>query len=668
MMRHIHVAPSRLFFNSLLTGMIVRTLSVLSLLSLGLAATAAPALTNQLKHHPSPYLAMHATDPVAWQDWGPAAVERARREGKLLFISVGYFSCHWCHVMQRESYRNPDIAAFLNRHFVPVKVDRELEAALDARLIEFAERTRGQGGWPLNVFVTPEGYPMYALLYLPPAEFKSVLERLQGLWAKDRAVIERLARDEAKRAAASAEMPAATGDSRDDAMDGGGRATHGAVAGGAGTTSGKPAAEQRQEQPPGTAAGSFVEQALAQADFIHGGFGEQSKFPSAPQLEALLARVATAPEPRLQEFLKLTLDHMADLGLYDHVGGGFFRYTVDPSWKTPHFEKMLYDNALLARVYLHAARTLRVPQYEAVARATLDFMVRELRTPDGALIASLSAVDNKDVEGGYYLWNVDELAALLSEREAQVLRLAFGMQDAAPFEAGYLPLRSIPSAEVAKRLGLDTAAVETALSRALETLHQARGKRALPRDTKLLAGWNGLALAAFAEAARVTGEAKYRDVAAGIRDYLMRALWDGKTLKRAVDKGRAVGAVALEDYAYVTQGLLEWARLTDSTADYAQATSVARAAWQRFYAARGWRLDERSLIQTGGAEAAIADGPLPSPSAVLVEATLALAQKTGDVALVRQARTARDLARPAVQRDRFWQASHGALLAGDKRN
>ncbi|MEK7191750.1 MAG: DUF255 domain-containing protein [Pseudomonadota bacterium] len=597
---------------------------LLPLLCLGLTANAVPSLTNQLKHHPSPYLAMHAADPVAWQDWGPAAVERARREGKLLFISVGYFSCHWCHVMQRESYRNPDIAAFLNRHFVPVKVDRELEAALDARLIEFAERTRGQGGWPLNVFITPEGYPMYAALYLPPAEFKSVLERLQGLWAKDRAGLERLARDEAKRAAAPAEMPVATG--------------------------------------------SFVEQALAQADSIHGGFGDQSKFPSAPQLEALLARAGAGPEPRLKEFLKLTLDHMADLGLYDHVGGGFFRYTVDPSWKTPHFEKMLYDNALLARVYLHAAKVLREPRYERVARTTLDFMARELRVPDGALIASLSAVDDKDVEGGYYLWNADELAALLSEREAQVLRLAFGMQDAAPFEAGYLPLRSLPPAEVAKRLGMDTAAVETALSQALETLHKARGKRTLPRDTKLLAGWNGLALAVFAEAARVTGEAKYRDVAAGIRDYLMRALWDGKTLKRAVDKGRAVGAVALEDYAYVTQGLLKWARLTDSTADYAQATSVARVAWQRFYAARGWRLDERSLIQTGGAEAAIADGPLPSPSAVLVEATLALAEKTGDVALARQARTARDLARSAVQRDRFWQASHGALLTGDKHN
>jgi hypothetical protein len=592
----------------------------------GLVAGIAPAqaLTNQLRGHPSPYLAMHAGDPVAWQDWGAAAVQQARRENKLLYISVGYFSCHWCHVMQRESYRNQDIAALLNRHFIPVKVDRELEPALDARLIEFAERTRGQGGWPLNVFVTPEGYPMYAALYLPPAEFKSVLERLQGLWATDRAAIERLARDEAKRAAAPAEVPAATG--------------------------------------------RFVEQALAQADFIHGGFGEQSKFPSAPQLEALLARAATGAEPRLQEFLPLTLDHMADLGLYDHVGGGFFRYTVDPSWKTPHFEKMLYDNALLARVYLHAAQALRAPRYERVARATLDFMARELRTPDGALIASLSAVDDRDVEGGYYLWNADELAALLPKSEAQVLRLAFGMQDAAPFAAGYLPLRSLPMVEVARQLGLDTAAVESVLSQAMEKLRLARAQRTVPRDTKLLAGWNGLALAAFAEAARVTGEAQYRDAAAGIRDYLMRALWDGKTLKRAVDRGRAVGAVALEDYAYVTQGLLEWARLTGASADYAQAISVARAGWQRFYAARGWRLDERSLIQTGAAEAAIADGPLPSPSAVLVEATLALAEKTGDMALARQARTARDLARSAVRRDRFWQASHGALLAGDKRN
>lgn len=590
-------------------------LIVLSLLPL--AASAAP-LANQLKHHPSPYLAMHAADPVTWQDWSAGAVERARREGKLLYISVGYFSCHWCHVMQRESYRNQDIAKFLNRHFVPVKVDRELEPALDARLIEFAERTRGVSGWPLNVFVTPEGYPVYAALYLPPAEFKQVLERLQGLWVSDRASLERLAREEAARGLAPPAAPAK--------------------------------------------ASSLLEEALAQADFIHGGFGEQSKFPLAPQLTALLAQQAVKPNARLEELLTLTLDHMAGLGLYDHLGGGFFRYTVDPSWETPHFEKMLYDNAQLARVYLHAARALRAPRYETVARATLDFMARDMRGTDGALIASLSAVDEKNVEGGYYLWSNETLAALLTEREAQAFRLVYGMQDAAPFEAGYLPLRVLAAPEVAKRLGMDASEVESLLTQAADKLRAARAKRGLPRDTKLLAGWNGLALTAFAEAARATNESRYREAADGIQKYLTNTLWDDKVLKRAVDKGRPVGAAAIEDYAYVAQGLLEWARLTNEARDYETARAVASAAWRQFYSERGWRLSGATLIQAGADEAAIADGPLPSPSAVLIETSLAISEKTGDAALKKTAQAALEKGRAAVRQDAFWNATHARLL------
>ncbi len=581
------------------------------------AALGAP-LSNQLKNHPSPYLAMHATDPVAWQDWNASAVERARREGKLLYISVGYFSCHWCHVMQRETYKNPDIARFLNRHFVPVKVDRELEPALDARLIEFAERTRGVSGWPLNVFVTPEGHPVYAALYVPPTEFKQVLERLQGLWASDRAALERLAREEAARGLVPPPAPAR--------------------------------------------ASSLTGEALAQADFIHGGFGEQSKFPSAPQLQALLAQQATKSNARLEEFLALTLDNMATLGLYDHLGGGFFRYTVDPSWKTPHFEKMLYDNALLARVYLHAARVLRQPRYDAVARATLDFMARDMHGTNGALIASLSAVDDKNVEGGYYLWSSDALAASLTEREAQAYRLVYGMQDAAPFEAGYLPLRVLTVPEAAKRLGMEPSDVEALLTQAADKLRAARVKRGLPRDTKLLAGWNGLALTTFAEAARITNEPRYREVAGGIRKYLANTLWDGQILKRAVDKGRAVGAVALEDYAYVAQGLLAWARLTNAARDYETARAVASAAWRQFYSERGWRLSGATLIQAGADEAAIADGPLPSPSAILIEASLAISDETGDAALKKMAQAALEKGRAAVRQDAFWNATHARLL------
>lgn len=293
-------------------------------------------------------------------------------------------------------------------------------------------------------------------------------------------------------------------------------------------------------------------------------------------------------------------------------------------------------------------------------------MARDLRGSGGALIASLSAVDDRNVEGGYYLWSGDALASLLTEREAQAYRLVFGMRDAAPFEEGYLPLRVLTAAEAAKRLGMDATEVETLLTQAADKLRTARAKRGLPRDTKLLAGWNGLALTAFAEAARVTNEPRYREAAGGIQKYLTGTLWDGKVLKRAVDKGRAVGAVALEDYAYVAQGLLEWARLTNDTRDYEIARTVASAAWRRFYSERGWRLGGESLIQAGADEPAIADGPLPSPSAVLIETSLALAEKTGDAALKQTARAALERGRAPAQRDPFWHATHAALLAAAK--
>jgi hypothetical protein len=593
------------------------------------AVTAAP-LSNQLKNHPSPYLAMHAADPVAWQDWKREAVERARREGKLVYLSIGYFSCHWCHVMQRESYRNPEIAAFLNRHFVPVKVDRELEPALDQRLIEFAEKTRGQGGWPLNVFLTPDGHPLYAVLYQPPAEFLATLKKLQDLWQRDPAALRQLARQEAVKA----EGP------------------------------GKPAVDARLAQgyAQKTAAG-----ALSIADFVHGGFGEQSKFPSVPPLEFLLSEYQRRPDARLAEFLALTLDRMAGAGLHDHVAGGFFRYTVDPGWKTPHFEKMLYDNALLASLYLRAARVLSRPDYARVARATLDFMRRELKADGGALIASLSAVDDKGIEGGYYLWSDGDLVSLLPEDERRAWRLAFGMTDAAPFDAGYLPLRAHSAEEVARKLKLESGEVEKRLSRARDRLLAARANRTVPRDIKQLAGWNGLALAAFAEAANALKEPAYRATAQDIHDYLVNRLWDGKTLKRAVSDGRALGAAALEDYAYVTHGLFEWARLTGAAEDYRLVQSVAEAGWNRFYSRHGWKISADGLIAAESGQDLIADGPMPAPSAVLARASLAIARQTGNRRLRELALSALNSGHKILSEDPFWYASHiEAMLGADE--
>jgi len=591
-------------------------------LSLG-TANAAP-LENQLRQHPSPYLALHGDDPVAWQEWNAASVERARREGKLLYLSIGYFSCHWCHVMQRESYRNAQIARYLNEHVIPVKVDRELEPALDARLIEFAEKTRGMSGWPLNVFVTPDGHPLYATLYHPPEEFQNILVRIEQLWRNDRARLTTLARIEA----VAPQGP------------------------------GKPEVNGVQAR---ALADSVVAEALKAADSVQGGFGEQSKFPQSPQLAFLLAHYERQQEARLKEFLLLTLDAMAINGLQDHLGGGFFRYTVDPSWKTPHFEKMLYDNAQLARLYRDAARVFGRDDYRHIANRTLDFMLRELRAPSGALIAALSALDDKGVEGGYYLWSAADLEMLLTPVEREVYRLHAGMIDAAPFESGYLPLRTLPVAQIAARRKQEPANVEKQITSAEDKLRAARAKRVLPRDTKELAAWNGLALVAFAEAAQATKDPRYREAAQAIRDFLAKELWDGKALVRSRAHGKASGKVALEDYAYVTLGLTEWAVLTGEARDYALAQAVASAAWKRFYGPKGFRLEESSLLVTETGQDVLSDGAMPSPSAVLAEASLRLTEKTGDKALRRQVLAALNSGSAAISNNPFWYATPVAV-------
>ena len=592
--------------------------AVLVILSLG-SANAAP-LENQLRQHPSPYLSLHGNDPVAWQEWNAASVERARREGKMLYLSIGYFSCHWCHVMQRESYQNAQIARYLNEHVIPVKVDRELEPALDARLIEFAEKTRGMSGWPLNVFVTPDGHPLYATLYHPPEEFHKILVRIEQLWRNDRARLTTLARIEA----VAPQGP------------------------------GKPEVSGVQAR---ALADRVVAEALKAADSVQGGFGEQSKFPQSPQLAFLLAHYERTPDPRLKEFLLLTLDAMAVNGLQDHLGGGFFRYTVDPSWKTPHFEKMLYDNAQLARLYRDAARVFERDDYRHIANRTLDFMLRELRAPSGALIAALSALDDKGVEGGYYLWSTADLERLLTPVERDVYRLHAGILDAAPFESGYLPLRALSVAEIAARRKQEPANIEKQITSAEDKLRAARALRVLPRDTKELAAWNGLALAAFAEAAQATKEPRYRAAAQAIRDFLAKELWDGKALVRSRAHGKASGKVALEDYAYVTLGLTEWAALTGEARDVALAQTVASAAWKRFYGPKGFRLEESSLLVTETGQDVLSDGAMPSPSAVLAEASLRLAGKTGDKALRRQVLAALNSGSAAISAIPFWYAT-----------
>jgi uncharacterized protein len=589
-----------------------------------LAATVAPAaagpLRNQMTGHPSPYLAMHARDPVAWQEWNPEALARARREDKLVYVSIGYFSCHWCHVMQRESYQNEAIARTLNANFIPVKVDRELEPALDARLIEFAEATTGRAGWPLNVFLTPEGHPLFAVLYLPPDNFLQVLDRLHSLWVNDRANLRQMARTE------------------DTA-----RIT--------------PGPSQLDRETVADHVRGLLKAAQELADPVNGGFGNQNKFPSAPQLMALLDQYARRPDPDLRAFLVLTLDHMAGKALFDRIGGGFFRYTVDPGWTIPHFEKMLYDNALLARVYLRAASTLGRKDYETVAVRTLDFMIRDMLGSRPAMVASFSAVDSRNLEGGYYLFPADQLASLLTDEEREVTTRALGMRGEARFKAGYLPQSGESLESIASSLGLERAVVDTLLARGMEKLRATRAARALPTDTKLLAGWNGLALTTLAEAADALGSSNYRAAASKIRDYLVKVLWDSGKLRRAVDGGRALGQVALEDYAYVAEGLAAWARVTNSMVDWDLASALTDDAWRIFHVNGGWRLSESSVLDLTGVAPVVSDGPMPSPSATLVQITLMLDQRRGDKQGRRDALSALNTGHARVAENPFWYAT-----------
>ncbi|WP_173060762.1 thioredoxin domain-containing protein [Sulfurimicrobium lacus] len=541
------------------------------------AAMQAAPLVNRLANHPSPYLAMHGADPVAWQEWSPATVSLARQQNKLLFVSIGYFSCHWCHVMQQESYRDLRIAEVLNRDFIPVKVDRELNTALDAEMIEFARRSRGMAGWPLNVFITPEGYPVYATLYSKPDQFLGLISKLSERWLTDR--------DELKAAAREAA--------------GGGKPV--------GSIPLKPASDHaavwRQR---------LVDDALAMADPLRGGLEQARKFPMAPQLTALLQIHERHPDARLAAWLTLTLDLMAKGGLRDHVGGGFFRYTVDPEWHTPHYEKMLYDNAELALLYLRAARILGKPQYQEIAFETLDFMLAEMRDAEtGAFITSTSAVDSEGREGGVYLWSMEQLRHTLSPDELALATRIWGLEAAAESDLGYLPqqVREPTAAELAQ------------LEPVYRKLRKERRNRSLPKDDKLLAGLNGLALKALSEAAATAP--RYRRSADEVKDFLARQLWRKDGLQNGMGHGKLFGPADLEGYAYAASGLRYYARLSGKAADHAFADKLAREAWRRFHSPRGFRLAGTTLLAAEKRQAVIADGPAPSPSTELITASLA---------------------------------------------
>jgi hypothetical protein len=544
----------------------------------------------QLENHPSPYIAIHAHDPVHWQTWNNQVLDKARRRQQLIYVSSGYFACRWCHVMHKEIYQNRAIAAVLNQHFIAVKIDRALNPALDALLLAFVERTRGTAGWPLNVFLTPEGYPLVGFTYLPPNRFMLLAKQLQHYWQTDAKRLKQMAYE-----AFLTMYPPPT--------------------------------------PPQPLTAklidlylhNFLEQALFFADETTGGFGEEEKYPQVPQLTLLLTLYHQKPSSQLDQFLRLTLDNMSQLGLYDKLEGGFFHSVIDREWQQPDFEKTLYDNALLASLYLKAATVLQEPRYAQIAHETLDFVLHELVTPEGSFIAGLSATHQTGGENRYYLWETAELEKLLNEKELFIAQKGWNMQGPSVFpQGGYLPLYRCSINKLAEQLNINKTAVITLLESTRNKLRKARAQRfPLHDDAKKLAGWNGLMLSTLAQAIQYRDEQRYRMAGKRLRDYLSKRLWKGNRLWRAAGPQGPVGEVSLEDYAYVAQGLLDWHAVSQEEEDLKRAKQLVHFAWQTFYD-QGWYLSEHETLPMAPSTRLIIEEDLPSPAAILIDLKLRL--------------------------------------------
>ncbi|QQM41114.1 thioredoxin domain-containing protein [Streptomyces liliifuscus] len=487
-------------------------------------------MPNRLAHETSPYLLQHADNPVDWWPWSAEAFEEARKSGKPVLLSVGYSSCHWCHVMAHESFEDQETADYLNAHFVSVKVDREERPDVDAVYMEAVQAATGQGGWPMTVFLTPDAEPFYFGTYFPPAprqgspSFRQVLEGVHSAWTDRRdevaEVAEKIVRDLAGR-------EIAFGDT----------------------------------QVPG-------EEDLARAllgltrdyDSGHGGFGGAPKFPPSMAIEFLLRHHARTGAEGALQMAADTCERMARGGIYDQLGGGFARYSVDREWVVPHFEKMLYDNALLCRVYAHLWRATGSDLARRVALETADFMVRELRTNEGGFASALDA-DSDDgsgrhVEGAYYVWTPAQLREVLGERDAELAADYFGVTEEGTFEEGASVL------QLPQREGVfDAERIASIRVRLLE----ARGERPAPgRDDKVVAAWNGLAVAALAETGAYFDRPDLIEAALGAADLLVRLHLDEHARLARTSKDGRVGANAgvLEDYADVSEGFLALASVT----------------------------------------------------------------------------------------------------------
>jgi uncharacterized protein YyaL (SSP411 family) len=562
------------------------------------------SFTNQLARETSPYLRQHAHNPVDWYPWGPEALARARQLDRPIFLSIGYSACHWCHVMEHESFENEAIARVLNEHFVSIKVDREERPDLDQIYMASVQMLTGQGGWPMSVFLTPDLKPFFGGTYFPPEDrygrrgFRELLLLLAEAWAKRREEINRAAEDITAHLQSFGQLPPSEGDLGPDLLR---RAAEGL--------------------------GRLF-------DPVHGGFGQAPKFLHTMDLRVLLRAWQRFGDEQALQMVRHTLDRMAMGGIYDHLGGGFARYSTDARWLVPHFEKMLYDNALLVGAYLEAFQVSGEPFYRDVVEETLGWVAREMTSPQGPFFSTLDA-DSEGVEGKFYVWSADEIEQVLGKKDAELFQAAYGVEPEGNWEDGHNILHRTKTFDQLARLHhLPEPELRRTLADARQKLFAVRARRVRPGlDEKVLTSWNGLMIAAYAQAATVLDNPGYAQAAARAADFLLTHLRtaDGRLLRTWSAGAEPKLNGYLEDYAFLLDGLVALYEATFEPRWIEAALGLARVLIDQF-----WDPSEGGFFYTGrDHEQLIArgkdphDNATPSGNAMAVTALLRLAKLTG---------------------------------------
>ncbi|MBV9040784.1 MAG: thioredoxin domain-containing protein [Acidimicrobiia bacterium] len=548
---------------------------------------------NRLASETSPYLRQHKDNPVDWYPWGEEAFERAKAENKPVLLSVGYSACHWCHVMAHESFEDPAVAAVMNELFVNIKVDREERPDVDSIYMEAVQALTGQGGWPMTVFLTPDKQPFYGGTYYPneprhgmPA-FVQVLEAIDEAWKERRSEVDEQAGRLTEALGQVAHLAPASAPVDRTVLD--------------------------------TAIGSL----RSQFDSQWGGFGQAPKFPQESSLELLLRAAAQGDRPEILGVVTTTLDAMASGGIYDHLGGGFARYSVDPYWLVPHFEKMLYNQAMLGRVYLHAWQLTHEPRYRQVVEETIGYVLRDLRHADGGLYSAEDA-DSEGEEGKFYVWRPQEIEDALGADEAPAVLQWWDVTDAGNFEG----------ANILHRPARGDLLRPAHIERARERLFEVRAERVRPGlDDKVLTEWNALFLSTLAEAAAATDNAEWLTQAVQTGEFLLRELQrdDGRWL-RAWQDGRANHLAYANDYAALVDAFTRLAEATGEARWITEARRTADAMLDLFWddAHGGMFTNGRDAEELITRPKDILDSALPSANAVATLSLLRLAALTGD--------------------------------------